>query len=417
MVRQASSSRLGFWLFSMSFGTNVPVPLLLVYRSQLGLTATTLSAIFAVYAAGMIPALAVGGPASERWGRRHVALPAAWLAIVSSAIYLFVARGLVVLFVARFVQGAASGIVFTVGSAWLVETGATARRAGARTAAIALTGGFSAGCLVGGLLGQWAPAPTVVPYVVHIVLACASQAAVWRVADVAPAPRATVWSTVSRAPLLRQGCRREALTVVAPSALCVYGLPAIAINAVPLLMQLPLPQVFGAGVLGCLTLGAGAAAVPLHQRLRDRTALVSAAMAALGLTLVAIGAAVSALRPLVLIATLPLGCSGGLALIFGLMRVPSLAGPQRLASVTGAFYAIAYTGFALPLVLAELRGALGTVGPFAALAAAAALLCWRQARWMADRASQPAVLELSVAAARQGEAEESEPGRRIEDIV
>ena len=75
------------------------------------------------------------------------------------------------LFTARFLQGVVSGVVFSVASAWVAElSAASGEGAGGRRAAVAMTAGFSLGPLTSGLLGQFAPAPTVLPYLLHTVL-------------------------------------------------------------------------------------------------------------------------------------------------------------------------------------------------------------------------------------------------------
>ena len=66
-----------------------------------------------------------------------------------------------------------SGVVFSVGTAWLAELiGEPARSARLTTAA--LGGGWALGPLTSGLLAQWAPAPTVLPYLVHVALTLVS---------------------------------------------------------------------------------------------------------------------------------------------------------------------------------------------------------------------------------------------------
>lgn len=53
--------RLGVLLLAAAAGTNVPTPLLLVYREELALSDASLTAIFGVYALGLMLALAVAG--------------------------------------------------------------------------------------------------------------------------------------------------------------------------------------------------------------------------------------------------------------------------------------------------------------------------------------------------------------------
>ncbi len=51
-------------MFAVGWGANQFSPMLLVYRDEIGLTASTRAALFGVYAAGLIPGLLWGGRAS-----------------------------------------------------------------------------------------------------------------------------------------------------------------------------------------------------------------------------------------------------------------------------------------------------------------------------------------------------------------
>src|SRR4051794_11278556 len=161
-------------LFGASFGTNVFTALLSLYRSHLDLSATDVNAIFGVYALGLAPSLLLGGPASDRYGRLRVLVPAVVLTGGASLIFLLGADSTALLYTARFVQGLASGAAFSVGSAWLQALVGTAfAPAAARRASIALNAGFCLGPLTSGLLGQYGPAPLRLPFVVHAGLVAA----------------------------------------------------------------------------------------------------------------------------------------------------------------------------------------------------------------------------------------------------
>ena len=129
-------------MFVVAFGTNVPTPLLLVYRDDLGLSSNALTGAFAVYAAGLVPALLLAGPASDRFGRRPVVLPFVVLSVVTSLLFLGAGSSVVLLFVCRFLQGAVSGVVFSVGTAWLGELIGEPGRS-ARLTTAALGGGWA----------------------------------------------------------------------------------------------------------------------------------------------------------------------------------------------------------------------------------------------------------------------------------
>ena len=116
--------------------------------------------------------LLLAGPLSDRLGRRKVAIPGIVLSALASLAFAFAGDSLTtLLFLARFAQGVVSGVVFSVGSAWVGRAVlASGEGAGGRRAAFAMTAGFALGPLTSGLLGQYAPAPTVLPYLIHVAL-------------------------------------------------------------------------------------------------------------------------------------------------------------------------------------------------------------------------------------------------------
>lgn len=371
--------RLAVWLAAVGAGSNVPVPLFPLYQQRLGLSSSTVTALFGVYALGLLPALAVGGPAGDRWGERRVAFPASLAAVGVSAMLAASGGSLPMLMTARVLQGVVSGLVFTVGTAWLSSSPGRPGTGG-RTAAVAMTAGFSLGALAGGVLGQWGPAPETVPYVLHALTVCAGVALIARVPASRGRPGEGAPASAATGALFRVGGAREALLVLAPSAVCVFGFPAIAINAVPVLVGVPGPTVIGTGVLAAVTLGTGTAVAPLQRVLCGWTAAVSAVCGALGFVLVTIAAAVPQARALVLPAAGLLGAGGGLALATGLVRLPHLAAHDRIATVSAAFYGFAYVGFGMPFLLAEIRPETKLVSPFVALTALSAALAVYQAR-------------------------------------
>ena len=60
-----------------------------MYHRDLGVGEATLEAMFGVYAIGLIPGLLIGGPLSDRIGRRAVVLPAAALSVVATVLLMF----------------------------------------------------------------------------------------------------------------------------------------------------------------------------------------------------------------------------------------------------------------------------------------------------------------------------------------
>ena len=75
-------------MFTVGYGANQFVPLLSVYRRALHLSDAQATAIFGVYALGLIPGLLLGGRASDRYGRRPLMLAFAALSLVATAVLI-----------------------------------------------------------------------------------------------------------------------------------------------------------------------------------------------------------------------------------------------------------------------------------------------------------------------------------------
>jgi MFS family permease len=344
-------------LLGAGWGSNQFTPMLLVYHARLGLSTSTLEALFGAYAAGLIPGLLLAGRWSDRRGRRGPGVAAVILSLVATMTLVAGTHTLALLFVGRLLAGVGSGAAFGTGTAWLRETSlppwgdASAATAG-RRAAVAMTAGFALGPIVAGLLAQWAPSPTVLPYLPHIALMAAVLALVWRVPETSqrrPATRTTPvprpnWARFSR--------------VVLPLGLWVFTAPAIAFAL--------LPSVVGAAhaadgvaltaAVTSTTALAGVLVQPLARLLDERRRLIPTGV--VGLLVLGVGLALAALTAdihetwLLIPCALVLGASYGLCLIAGLLEVQRLAPEQSLAQLTGIYYSIAYVGFGTPYLLA-----------------------------------------------------------------
>ena len=376
MVRTPKAWRRAvFVLFAVAAGTNVPTPLLLIYKADLHLSSQTLTALFGVYAAGLAPSLLSGGPLSDRFGRRRVILPPVALSALTSLLFVVAAHSVSLLFLARFLQGVVSGAVFSVGTAWVGELSA-GDGSGARRAAVAQSLGFSLGPLSSGLLGQYAPAPTTLPYLLHVALVAAGLLAARGLPETVALDRAHQHER-AREPLLRRQDRWPFVTIVAPVAICVYAFPSVVISALPVLVHLPRGKgVVLTGVLAGLTLGASALAAPQQRRLGHRAPAVGALLGAGGFALALVAARADAISLLIPGAAL-LGAGAGRSLASGLELVAHLALPERRGALTGVFFVCAYLGFAAPFATASAAAQLGATAPLLALAGLSLLLAVR----------------------------------------
>ena len=367
--------RVGLILFAVGWGANHFVPLLLVYRQRLALDAAAPAMLFGMYALGLMPGLLLAGPISDRRGRRAVVLPSACVALGASAALGAGGGRFAALLVGRFAYGLGAGGAMSAGAVWLVELSQDAAAgAGARRATIAMSAGFGLGPLVTGTLAQVAPAPTVLPFAIHVALLAAVLAIAWRTEDTGGGG---LPGRLLRIELDRAGWRSFIRGVV-PMAPFVFGFPAVVLAALPAMLDGALgaaPMAY-TGVLAALTLGAGVLAQPITRRFEPTTAarlglVVGAAGIALGA--VAVAAQISVL--LVVVAPV-LGAAYGVAMTAGLQAVQRLARADARGGITGLYYVLTYIGFALPYLLAlanRVTAPAVALGITAGLAAAAAI--------------------------------------------
>ncbi|MGH3319179.1 MAG: MFS transporter [Nocardioidaceae bacterium] len=371
--------RVGGALFVVAYGSNVFTPLLGVYRRQLGLSATMITSIFAMYAAGLLPGLLFAGPASDRVGRRRIAVPAVGLAGVASLVFVPAAGLAPLLYLARFLQGVVTGVVFSVASAWLQDLTRDPPVA-ARRASLAMNAGFCLGPIASGMLGQYGPAPTTLPFVVHVAVVAVGLAVIFGVGDVLTKPLADRRLLDFTMP---HGTRRPFWLVLVPTAVCVFGFPSTAAAVLPLLLPVGGPSIAETGVIAGVTLGAAALVTPAAGKLRSLAAPVGAVCGAGGFAVAAVASHGNTLFPLIGSAVL-LGCGSGLTVTAGLVLAQQLATQRTRGALSSAFYAWAYAGFAVPVIVTAAAGGGSLRGPLAAAAmVAAALAGWLAAssRW------------------------------------
>jgi MFS family permease len=213
-----------------------------MYRAELGVGAATVQAVFAMYVVGLVPGLLLGGPVSDRYGRRPVVLAALAASVAAVEQERRGGHGVAWLFAGRLVAGFASGAGFSAGAAWIRELSAgVGAEHGPRRATVAMTVGFGLGPLVAGVLAQWAPARTVLPYLPHLLLAIAALPLVRRT----PETRTPAGDARLRVPDMSS---RRFRTVVAPLAPWVFATVAVGIAYLPGLVA---PRLGGYVLLFC----------------------------------------------------------------------------------------------------------------------------------------------------------------------
>ena len=361
-VRHTAWIAVALAVFASAWGGNEFTPLLVMYRETGNFGAVAVDALLFLYVVGIVPSLLIGGPLSDRYGRRPLMLPAPVFAAVGSLLLALGANSIVLLSIGRVFSGIALGLSMAVGGSWITELsvrGGAGAASGARRAAMSLTAGFGIGAGVAGALAQWAPWPHVLAYVVNISLAAIALVLLLVRAPETRSPSGTPGRLVDDLKI-PSAAHRRFLFVVLPVAPWVFGACASAYAIIPALMSARTagaPIAFAA--LCCvLGLAAGFGIQSLGRRIDNPDGVRGVAAA---LTVLAIGMALAALAAhmltiwMSLIAATVLGCGYGMAMIAGLLEVQRIAarsGRNDLAGLTAVFYSVTYLGFAIPAVLA-----------------------------------------------------------------
>ena len=377
--RVPARSAAGFWLAAGTYlvllaGTNIATPLYGHYESAFGFGPATVTEVFAVYVGALIPSLLFVGPLSDAIGRSRVLLPAIGLAIAGAALFA-AASSTGWLYAARLVQGLALGAASGPVTALIVEREPNAERGhAAMVAAVAAVGGVGLGPLLGGVLAQYLPAPTMLAYLVEIALLAAAAIATALLPD---RPARTRYRP--RRPGIPEGIGGAFATSGATSFV-TWAVTAIFLTLVPSYTA-TLTHSANLGLQGgvvavlfvtsALTQRLMFAKDPLVLQRRGLAALV----AALGLLC---GAGGEGSLWLLVAASLVAGAGQGMAFLGAMSEINTVAPPGRHAEVLSGFYVVTYLGTGLPVLgvgfLATSIGLLPAVEWFSAAAAAIAVL-------------------------------------------
>lgn len=368
-------------VFTAAWGGNEFTPLLVMYRSQSHVSEVVVDALLFTYVLGIVPALLIGGPLSDRFGRRRLMLPSPVIAAAGSALLAAGAHSVPLLAAGRVLSGIALGLAMAVGGSWIKELsdrdGATVT-AGARRAALSLTAGFGLGAAMAAVLAQWGPWPNQLAYLVNIALAVVSFVLLVPTAETREGSAAGRLIDDLKIP---SALKPQFWLQVAPAAPWVFGTCAVAYAVIPALLTVETGgwEIVFAGVCCLVGLAAGFVVQTVGRRVdtpgSPRGTVVAMLLVAAGMVLAAVAARVLTV-PLGIAAAALLGCGYGMTLISGLLATQRMAGPNDLAGLTAVFYGLTYLGFASPAIMAWIHGRFDVGYPAMLIfGAVVALLC------------------------------------------
>ncbi|CQR56136.1 MFS transporter [Paenibacillus riograndensis] len=388
-VRTGSSTMraLSYWavaygLFVTILGLNLAAPLYSVYRTQWDLSPAMVVLVFAAYALVVIPSIVLFGQVSDRIGPVRILLCGIAATLSGSLCFLF-ANGLSMLLLARVLQGLAVGMFNGVAVSAMTELHkANSKRQAAYLAALLVTAGNALGPVLSGILAEYTPWPTRMPFLVHLLLVVPAVIGLLLV-RIRSEPAGTASLHWPRVPA---GIRGAFYTASLTSFL-VWGVVSLFMSVVPtylgvwvdrtgfLLSGLLAAGVLGFSALGQFTLGK----LPLLR-------MMTAGYACLLLGLAGLVLALRFHSLIILFASILLvGMGHGPLYAGSLAYVNAIAPSEARGDTVSFFYTGTYIGVAVPVLgLGLLSGAFGlerAIEGFAGwmgLCACAGYLGWRR---------------------------------------
>jgi MFS family permease len=354
--RYTLSTRAAYWLAASVVGLGLfasvtPSPLYRSYSVLWHFSPLTLTLIYATYAFGVLAALLLAGGVSDDVGRRRVLLVALGGLLGSTTLFLL-ADSAAWLFVARGLQGLATGLALSAASAALLDL--HPRRdpvAVSITNGVFAAGGIGLGILVSASLVQLGWEPRVLPYLVLLVLIAVAFIGAYLMPE--PVQSRTRFRLTVERPHVPASVRRP-FVLASLAVLSSWSIGALFFSLGPQLGA----HLFGTSnvivaAIGVVALSASAVTAQLLAGRKPPWIAASAGSVALaiGISMIALAAATGS-SPLYLAGSIIGGAGFGAAYLGGLRALVAQLPPEHRATVLSAFFVVAYASLSIPAILA-----------------------------------------------------------------
>ena len=355
-TRSVLSPRLAYWLVAAIislglFASGTPSPLYGTYRALWGFSPLVLTLVYATYAFGVLATLLLAGRVSDQVGRRP-ALLVALAALMVATVGFMRADSVVWLFVARGIQGLATGVALSAASASLLDL--HARR---DTAAVGLTNGVSStiglgsGILVSAAIVELGVAPRVLPYVVLFILAAIAFVGVLGMPE--PVSQRSRLQLTPQRPSLPKVVRRP-FRLAALGVVSSWSIASLFFSLGPQMAATLFHSTdhLLAGFSVSVLAGSGAVTQLVFGRTKPWVGAAAGSVAlAIGMVLVVIAASADS-GALYLIGAILGGGGFGIAFLGSLRALTASIPHEHRAGVMSSFYIVAYASISLPAILA-----------------------------------------------------------------
>jgi len=365
------------------FASVTPSPLYGIYRELWGFSPLVLTLVYGTYAFGVLASLILAGRLSDEVGRRPVLLVALGGLMVTSVVFML-ADSVVWLFVARGLQGLATGLALGAAAAAMLDLHPRRDPAAVGLAnGVMSAGGLGLGMLVSSTAVELLPAPRVLPYVVLLALFAIAFTGALAMPPVGSRGRARL---TPQRPSVPHEVRRPFL-LAALAVIASWSIGGLFFSLGPQfsssLFHSSDHLVAGVGVF--VLAGSAAVAQLAFGRTAPWAGAVGGSIALSVGMLMIVGSVVSDSAALYLAGALVGGAGFGVAFLGALRALSAVIPAAHRSEVMSAFYVVAYGALSLPAVLAGILvtplGLRTTFevfgGAVAVLALVVALEAWR----------------------------------------
>ena len=330
-------------------GVTLPTPMYGFYQEDFGFSLSTVTVIYAVYAAGVLAALLLFGRWSDVLGRRPVLIAGLVATILSDAVFL-AADATWVLMVARVLSGLSAGLLLGAATAAVVEAAPPAWRGRAPLVATAANiGGLGLGPLVAAILVDHFSWPTHLTFAVHLVVTIVAVGLVLAVPE-----------TVHREPGARPGIQRPEVPSAVRSTFIGASIAGFAGFAVAGLLTAVSPRfvaqalddpshVQQVSIVSLFFASAVVGQILLRGLTTDVAVDLGCALLAVGV-LVLVWALEADSFVLLIVAAVVAGVGQGLSFSKGLASILAKVDVHERAGVASAFFVVAYIAISVPVI-------------------------------------------------------------------
>jgi MFS family permease len=345
-----------FWILAVLFlmlfyASAAASPLYRVYQVQFRFSAATLTAVFAVYVLVLLVTLLFFGSVSDYLGRLAVIITALVLSVAGCAVFL-AAHGVGALYVARSLQGIATGLASgPIGAALIALQPAGSQRAPLVTSGFS-TLGLALGALTTSALVQYAPAPTHLVWWALLAVFTVGIAAALAIAEPGSRRPGVLASLRPRIAVPRQA--RATFAGAVPCFVATWALGGLYLSLGPSLAAAATgsPNLLWGGLVIFLVCGTGAVTAFVLRGVASRTAMLAGCLLLLAGVAVTFGAIAATTSVAFLAGTAVAGAGFGLGFSGAFRMTMALATPAESAGLVTAIFTVGYLAFSIPALIA-----------------------------------------------------------------